>query len=95
VTTRSIIKSVALTAAAFTAVSLASAFTPGTASEADAKRYVFVKRHHHVFFRPHYVVPRIAVVSTAYVGGCYYLKKNALQTGDARWWDRYHDCRGH
>jgi hypothetical protein len=94
-TTRSITKSIALTAAAFTAVSLASAFTPGTAGEAEAKRLVFVKRHHHVFYRPHYVVPRVALVSTAYVGGCYYLKKNALHTGDPHWWNRYQTCRGY
>ena len=81
----------ALAAVAVTA--LAAGSTVGS-SEAEAKK-IFIKighgHHHHHLHRHRLIVPLIA---TSYVGGCFWLKAKAIDTGSPYWWNRYAACRG-
>jgi hypothetical protein len=54
----------------------------------------FGKFHHrHKFHKRHFFVgvPFVYGVYT-YANGCYWLRKQAIYTGSAYWWNRYYDC---
>jgi len=92
------IRNTTRTALAMTAVAATAFAISATAGSntAEAKKLIIKIGHghhfvHHHLFRPRLVVPLIA---TSYVGGCYWLKAKALDTGSPYWWNRYAACRG-
>lgn len=83
-------KILALTAVAVTTVAAVSAI--GSAKAEAHHRHIHLGLFHHAHvLRPRIVVPLLV---TGYVGGCYWLKVKAVDTGSPYWWGRYAACRG-
>jgi hypothetical protein len=98
--TRSISKTISLTAAAFAVTMLAGAAIPGTVipggvTSAEARMGHYGHRHHgHHGYRRHFYGPVFAVAG-GYGGGCYWMKQRAINTGSPYWWNRYNECVGY
>ncbi len=102
--TRSISKTVSLTAAAFAVTMLAGAAIPGTVmpggvTSAEARvshhgyRHHGYRHHGHYGYRRHFYGP--VFVAGGYGSGCYWMKQRAINTGSPYWWNRYHACTGY
>jgi hypothetical protein len=89
-------QSLKVAAAALALTTFASATLPGAVTPAEAKKVIIVKggghHHHHGFYRGFYG-PTLLLASGAGYGGCYWLKRRAIESGSSYWWNRYYACR--